>query len=135
MSNNKEFAANQSTRVKEINKQVSESGNTLGSKLLTHTVESKIKELEQWAYQVGKRALTALTKSEEEVEKANKIKPDNVIVSPQGVRTENYTQDTYNKKAQVFNIHNQLVDMIDKSYAGGEDEIKLLENFLNKHFK
>ena len=74
MSNNKEFAANQSARVKEINKQVSESGNALGSKLLTHTVESKIKELEQWAYQVGKRALTALTKSEEEVEKGRTIK-------------------------------------------------------------
>lgn len=130
-----QFAMNKSACSTEVQTAKLKTSTGLGSNMFNHIVTTQIKELEEWAYKVGTRAMAALKKSEQECEAASKIKPDNVVISPSGVRSENFTVETYDRKVKTFDTHNNLVSLVDKAFAGGELEIKALENFLDKNFK
>lgn len=129
------FEVSKSKTAADISKKREESAIKLGSTMFKGIVDHKIKEMEDWAYKIGIRAIKALADSEQACEQASKLKPDNVVISPSGVKSENYTQETYNKKKRVFDIHAQLVDSMDKAFAGKEEDIKALESFLDKNFK
>ena len=129
------FEASKSKTAANISVKREELAGKLGSTMFKGIVDHKIKEMEDWAYKVGMKAIKALADSEQACEQASKLKPDNVVISATGVRSENYTQETFNKKKKTFDTHNQLVDFMDKAFAGKEEDIKALEAFLDKNFK